>query len=237
VQECGETGTDEPVQDDPAAIDRRRMVAQIQAQARALSSVEQCPDIDAPILEVMRRVPRDRFVSETTARFAHDDCALPIGHGQTISQPFIVALMTELASVGPDDVVLEIGTGSGYQTAILAELAGTVYTVELVPELASEARARLDALGYTNVHFRTGDGNAGWPEHAPYDAVVVTAAAAEIPPALLDQLVSGGRLVIPVGRKAGGQGLRLLTRTDGDFDEHSVLAVAFVPLVRTASPD
>jgi protein-L-isoaspartate(D-aspartate) O-methyltransferase len=141
--------------------------------------------------------------------------------------------MTELAAVGPDDVVLEIGTGSGYQTAILAELVGTVYTVEVVPELAGEARARLDALGYTNVRFRTGDGNAGWPEHAPYDAVVVTAAAPEVPPALRDQLVAGGRLVIPVGREAGGQDLRLIMRTDGDFDERSVLAVAFVPLVRT----
>ena len=221
------------MQDDPAAIDRRRMVAQIEAQARTLRGVGQCPEIDARILEAMRRVPRDHFVAGITARFAHDDRALPIGHGQTISQPFIVALMTELAAVGPGDVVLEIGTGSGYQTAILAELVGTVYTVELVPELAGEARARLDALGYTNVRFRTGDGNAGWPEHAPYDAVVVTAAASEVPPALRDQLVAGGRLVIPVGREAGGQDLRLITRTDGDFDERSVLAVAFVPLVRT----
>ena len=224
---------DKLVQDDSAAIDRRRMVAQIQAQARALSSVTQHPGPSEPVLEAMRRVPRERFVPDTSAAFAYDDRALAIGHGQTISQPLIVALMTELASVGPDDVVLEIGTGSGYQTAILAELAKTVYTVEVVPELADEARARLDVIGYTTVHCRTADGNAGWPEHAPYDAIVVTAAAPEVPRALLDQLASGGHLIIPVGRQAGSQALRLITRTDGTFEERTILAVAFVPLVRT----
>jgi protein-L-isoaspartate(D-aspartate) O-methyltransferase len=221
------------VPNDPGAADRRRMVADIQVHARALRSVTGRPQIAQAVLDAMQRVSRDRFVPQNIVPFAYQDRALTIGHGQTISQPFIVALMTELAAVGPHDVVLEIGTGSGYQTAILAELAQTVYSIELIPELADQARHRLDAAGYTNVHTCTGDGYAGWGKDAPYDAIVVTAAVPDIPPALIEQLARGGRLVIPIGREHASQNLVLVNRDDaGRLDQRDVLAVTFVPLVR-----
>jgi len=166
-----------------------------------------------------------------SVRAAYDNRPLPIGHGQTISQPFIVALMTELLDLAPGDSVLEIGTGSGYQAAVLAELAGTVCSIEVIPELASDAAKALAGEGYTNVILRTGDGGLGWPERAPFDAIIVTAAAPEIPPALVEQLRAGGRMMIPVGPRHGDQELVLLTRNAaGDVMQRSVLPVAFVPL-------
>jgi protein-L-isoaspartate(D-aspartate) O-methyltransferase len=186
---------------------------------------------DTALVDVLRRVPRDEFVLDSGADYAWENRALPIGHGQTISQPFVVALMTQLLELQPDSRVLEIGTGSGYQAAILAELAGEVFSIEVVPELASQAASRLARLGYRNVQVRTGNGRDGWPEAAPFDAVIVTAGADSIPPALVEQLRTGGRLIIPVD-KGWGQDLRACVKEeDGRLRERSVLPVIFVPLV------
>jgi protein-L-isoaspartate(D-aspartate) O-methyltransferase len=182
------------------------------------------------VLEAMRRVPRERFVNPGWERRAHGDAPLPIGHGQTISQPYIVAVMSEAAEVGPQDVVLEIGTGSAYQSAVLGQLARDVYTIELVPELATRAAALLKALGYANVHTRLGDGYQGWPEHAPFDAIVVTAAPPSVPDALRQQLKVGGRLVVPVG--VDDQELLVVRRTAAGFTEHRLMPVRFVPMIR-----
>jgi protein-L-isoaspartate(D-aspartate) O-methyltransferase len=177
-------------------------------------------------------VPRHAYVHEDDEVVAYLNRPLPIGHGQTISQPFIVALMTDLLDLEPRDRVLEIGTGSGYQTAVLAELAERVYSIEAVPELATRARLRLEAAGYRNIEIRAGDGRLGWPEAAPFDAILVTAAAKEIPPALIEQLKPGGRLVIPVGPVAGPQTLyRGVRERGGRFVCARLLPVAFVPLV------
>jgi protein-L-isoaspartate(D-aspartate) O-methyltransferase len=183
--------------------------------------------------EALIDVRREDFVPETSAGSAYSNVPLPIGFGQTISQPFIVAIMTELLDVAAEATVLEIGTGSGYQAAVLAKLARQVYSIETVPELAAEAAARLKRLGYANVEVRQGDGFAGWPEKAPFDAIIVTAAAAEIPPPLLAQLKPGGRMVVPVGRPFETQELTVVTKTqDGKVEKKVVLPVAFVPLVR-----
>jgi protein-L-isoaspartate(D-aspartate) O-methyltransferase len=186
---------------------------------------------DRRVLEAMRRVPRHLFVRPDLAHRAYEDNPLPTESGQTISQPYIVALMTELARPQPGHVALEIGTGSGYQAAVLADLVARVYTVELLPHLAASAAERLRKLGYDNVHVRQGDGYQGWAEHAPYDVILVTAAPEEIPAALVDQLKPGGRMVIPTGR-AGSQHLRVVEkRDDGSIRVRSVAPVAFVPLV------
>ena len=185
------------------------------------------------VLEAMAAVPRHRFVPAQHQHVAYADHPLPIGHEQTISQPYIVAWMTEAAQVSPDEKVLEIGAGSGYQAAVLGELAREVYTIEIIPQLAERARAELRELGYTNVHVRTGDGYAGWPEHAPFDAIVVTAAPDHVPPALVEQLAVKGRLVIPVGR--GEQQMRVITKTERGVIDERTLAVRFVPLVRPDS--
>jgi protein-L-isoaspartate(D-aspartate) O-methyltransferase len=185
---------------------------------------------DARVLEAMRSVPRHRFVPEWLAGSAYDDGPLPIGHGQTISQPYIVAVMTEELAPAPGDVVLDVGTGSGYQAAVLAKLVKQVYSVEIVPELAAAARARLAALGYANVEVITGDGWAGLPAHAPFDGILVAAAPPEVPQALLDQLGEGARLVIPVGDEQ--QDLRVYRRTRDGFDQKTLFGVRFVPLVR-----
>ncbi len=182
-------------------------------------------------MAAMRKVPRHRFVLPGEEHHAYDNRPLPIGHGQTISQPFIVALMTDLMEVKAGDRVLEIGTGSGYQAAVLAELAREVYTIEIVEPLGREAGQRLQALGYRNVTTKIGDGYAGWAEHAPFDAIMVTAAAPDVPPALTQQLKPGGRLVIPVGGQWGGQTLLLIRKqADGTLARREVLAVRFVPL-------
>ncbi len=190
-------------------------------------------DITSPeVLRAMRTVPRHRFVPEYLADLAYGDTPLPIGMGQTISQPYIVAFMTELLAPEKGQKVLEIGTGSGYQAAVLAELGAEVYTVEILEPLSLFARSVINGLGYSNVHFKTGDGFAGWEEHAPYDGIIVTAAPEEIPEPLKAQLREGGRMVIPVGD--GMQELLLLTKTKDGFDEERVAPVRFVPMTGEA---
>jgi len=185
---------------------------------------------DPAVLEAMTRVPRHRFVPSEYEQMAYADHPLPIGFSQTISQPYIVGYMSEAAGISADDKVLEVGTGSGYQAAILAELAREVYTIEIIPELAEGARTVLRDLGYTNVEVRTGDGYAGWMEQAPFDAIVVTAAPDHVPQALVDQLAVGGKMIIPVG--TGAQQMRVITRTPTGVTEKLTLPVRFVPLVR-----
>ena len=184
---------------------------------------------DPRVLRAMESVPRHRFVPDEAVRSAYSDGPLAIGHGQTISQPYIVALMTESLGLDSADTVLEIGTGSGYQAAILAELVDHVYTIEIVEPLGHDAGARLSELGYDNVTVRIGDGYLGWPERAPFDAVIVTAAPPEIPQKLVDQLADGGRMVVPVGE--GYQELILIEKRGGKETRRSVAAVRFVPMV------
>lgn len=187
---------------------------------------------DERVLEAMRRVPRHAFVPTDQQRAAYDDHSLPIGYGQTISQPYIVGFMTEALMLTDSDVVLEIGTGSGYQAAILGELAREVYSIELLPPLAERATRTLERLGYRNVHVRAGDGYQGWPEHAPFSRIIVTAAPEEIPPALVEQLAVGGRMVLPVGPKAGDQELRIVTKSEDGITTIRSLPVRFVPMVK-----
>jgi protein-L-isoaspartate(D-aspartate) O-methyltransferase len=201
--------------------ERASMVAE-QLRQRGIS--------DARVLDVMRNVPRHLFVPESVRPFAYADRPLPIGHGQTISQPFIVAYMTDALGVARTHRVLEIGTGSGYQAAVLAHLAREVYTVEIVPELARRASALLDSLGYSNVYIREGDGYAGWPEHAPFDRIIVTAAPEQVPQTLVDQLANDGRLVIPVGTSE--QWLTLIEKTTVGVTQRRTIPVRFVPLTR-----
>ena len=187
---------------------------------------------DPAVLAAMRKVPRERFVPAELASRAYDDTPLAIGHGQTISQPYIVAYMTEAAGVRPEHRVLEIGTGSGYQAAILGELARAVYTIEIVPELARTAARTLADLGYSHVQVRSGDGYAGWPEQAPFDRIVVTAAPEEIPAPLLEQLAPGGRLVIPVGEQGQTQWITVVDKTGDGFADRRTIPVQFVPFTR-----
>jgi len=188
--------------------------------------------LDPRVMAVMSRVPRDEFVPGHMKAAAFENGPLPIGHGQTISQPYIVALMTDMLALEPEHAVLEIGTGSGYQTAILAELCARVYSVEVVPELSAAAVELFDKLGYGNIETRVGNGYDGWPEHAPYDAIIVTAAATHIPEALVEQLKPGGRMAIPVGLPYSHQELMLLTKDQqGKTQTKDVLGVAFVPLI------
>lgn len=193
------------------------------------------------VLDAMRKVPRERFLPKGQGVLAYDDSPLPIGRGQTISQPYIVAYMVEALALEGGEKVLEIGTGSGYAAAILAEIAAEVYTMERIEGLASMARAVLDELGYDNVHVRHSDGTLGWPEHAPFDGIVVAAAAPEVPEILKEQLKTGGRLVIPVGESRWYQSLVRVTRvTEADFETEELMAVRFVPLIGEAgwhSPD
>ena len=187
---------------------------------------------DKAVLKAMEAVPRHLFVPRELQQMAYMDTPLPIGEGQTISQPYVVALMTELAEIKPGEKVLEIGTGSGYQAAVLAELTDQVFTIEILPNLAAQAQHRLQALGYTQVHPRTGDGTLGWPEEAPFDAILVTAAPKQVPEALLDQLAEGGVLVAPVGER-GYQQLRLIRKKDGKIvEDEETIPVSFVPMVR-----
>ena len=183
------------------------------------------------VLATLGRVERHRFVPPEQTRYAYENLPLPIGHGQTISQPYIVALMTELVEPDEDDVVLEVGTGSGYQAAVLAELVDHVYSIEIIEALATSAGARLQRLGYDNVTTRLGDGYYGWEEHAPFDAIIVTAAASHVPPPLIEQLKPGGRMVIPVGAQFMTQLLLLLEKgEDGEVVTRQIGAVRFVPL-------
>ncbi len=183
------------------------------------------------VMQAMREVPRERFVPEEMRSLAFRNGPVPIGHGQTISQPYIVALMTDLLEPEPQDVILEVGTGSGYQAAVLSRLVERVYSLEIIEPLALEARQRLAELGYDNVEVRHADGYAGLPEHAPYDGIIVTAAAPIVPPPLIEQLKPGARLVIPVGQPGWSQTLKVLEkRQNGEIHERDVLDVAFVPL-------
>lgn len=187
---------------------------------------------DPAVLDAMRSVPRHRFVDASQVRNAYEDRPLPIGFGQTISQPYIVAYMTELLQPDSSDRVLEVGTGSGFQAAVLAEIVDDVYTVEIIPELAQTATRRLQDIGYSNVHVRDADGYFGWEEHAPYDAILVTAAAEHIPPPLIDQLRDGGRMVIPVGSPFRTQTLMLVEKDGESISTRSLAPVRFVPFTR-----
>ncbi len=187
--------------------------------------------LEPKVMDAMAKVPRNEFVPESYREYAFDNGPLPIGHGQTISQPYIVALMTDLLQIEEDHDVLEVGTGSGYQTAILSQLCKHVYTIEYVPALADDANALFDRLGYDNISAMTGNGYDGWPEHAPYDGIIVTAAASHIPQPLTDQLKPGGRLVIPVGPANFYQELTLVEKKDdGELNIKEILGVSFVPL-------
>ena len=187
---------------------------------------------DEAVLAAMSKVPRERFVPSELRSRAYDDTPLPIGYGQTISQPFVVAYMTEALGVGRGHTVLEIGTGSGYQAAVLGELASAVYTIEIVPELARRATATLKELGYGNVHVRAGDGFAGWPEQAPFDRILVTAAPEEIPPPLIEQLGPQGRLVIPLGEQGQTQWMTIVEKTGQGVVQRRTIPVQFVPFTR-----
>ncbi len=219
--------------DAPYAERRAHMLEVIQAHARGGYSPALAPAISPAVMAAMGRVPRHEFVPEDVRAQAYEDRPLPIGYGQTISQPYIVALMTDLLEPAAGDRVLEIGTGSGYQAAVLAELGLEGYTIEIIPELGAAAAARLQRLGYEAVLTRTGDGYYGWPEHAPFDGIVVTAAAEHVPPPLVEQLKPGGRMVIPVGPAFMVQQLVLVTKAaDGAVRTRQLLPVRFVPLTR-----
>lgn len=207
------------------------MIADIESEVQFTRSMIGRDHLDARVMTAMKKVPRDEFVPDNMKSSAFDNGPLPIGQGQTISQPYIVALMTDLLELKENDVVLEIGTGSGYQTAILSQLCKQVYSMELIDILRKAASKRLHQLGYHNIETCTGNGYLGWPEHAPYDGIIVTAAAPYIPPALVEQLKPGARMVIPVGMPMMHQELMLLTKDlHGDTDTRSILGVAFVPL-------
>ncbi|TPV96116.1 MAG: protein-L-isoaspartate(D-aspartate) O-methyltransferase [Myxococcales bacterium FL481] len=237
VTSCG-TGADSKVQPQQHPPQARREGDERQARAR-----QQMVDVqlaardirDERVLAAMRDVPRDRFVPEPYRRHAHEDRPLPIGHDVTISQPYIVALMTQLLELPAHARVLEIGTGSGYQAAVLATFTRHVYSVEIIEPLATSARERLAALGFDNVTVRHGDGYAGWPEHAPFDGIIVTAAPAEIPPPLIEQLAVGGKLVVPVGTME--QNLRVVTRHERGHVTRDVAPVRFVPMTGRAAED
>lgn len=221
---CGGGGTDfSPLLDPLRQAERDRMV-----EDRVMASGVK----DEAVLAAMRKVPRHTFVPKEYAALAYEDRPLPIGHAQSISQPSLVAYMIETLQLGGDEKVLEIGTGSGYQSAILAEILPQVFTIEIIPSLAKQAEATLARLGYRNVRVRTGDGYQGWPEEAPFDAIIVTAAPAHIPPPLLDQLAVGGRLITPVGRFI--QDLVLVRRTAKGFERTPLLPVRFVPMTGEA---
>jgi len=207
------------------AVERERMVRE-QIAMRGVT--------DERVLKAMRKVPREQFVPEEVRGESYSDGPLPIGYDQTISQPFVVAFMTEKLGLRPADRVLEIGTGSGYQAAILAELAAKVYTIEIVEPLGKRAAQTLQRLGYKNVQVKIGDGYQGWPEYAPFDAVIVTCAPNHVPQPLVEQIKEGGRIIIPVG-PAGDQTLYLLEKKNGRLEQRNVLPVSFVPMTGEAS--
>ena len=216
---------------DPFEAARQRMLEEIRADVLYTSPQIGRRALDRRVMEAMARVPRHEFVPPELRDAAYENRPLPIGYGQTISQPYIVALMTDLASVGPGSRVLEVGTGSGYQAAVLAEIVARVYTIEIIPELGRAARERLKRLGYRNVEVRVGDGYYGWPEAAPFDAILVTAAASHVPPPLVRQLRPGGRMVIPVGSPFLTQHLTVVEKDEaGRVTTRQILPVRFVPL-------
>lgn len=207
---------------------RQRMVREYIENPRVGDTIE-----DSSVLEAMRSVPRHKFVRPGLRNRAYQNTPLPIGHGQTISQPYIVAFMTTSLNLEPEDRVLEIGTGSGYQAAVLAEIVKKVYSIEIIPELAKTARERLKNLNYNNVTVKQGDGYYGWREHAPFDAIIVTAAPSHIPPPLMEQIKSGDRLLVPVGPPFHVQQLMLVKKTeDQSFQKQGLMPVRFVPFRR-----
>ncbi len=213
--------------------ERDGMVRAIEHDVVATSQYTGVDALDAKIRDALLAVPRHLFVPEWLHSSAYDNSPLPIGEGQTISQPYIVAMMTQLADLDAGERVLEIGTGSGYQAAVLAEIADHVYTIEIIDVLAERAAATLESLDYANVSVRAGDGYLGWPEHAPFDAILVTAAPETVPAPLIEQLAVGGRLVIPVGPEGRTQSLQVLQKgDDGTVSTRDVLPVRFVPFTR-----
>lgn len=219
--------------DEPGVNGHAAMLNDIAEEVAATRWETGRDEIDSRVLEAMAGVPRDVFVPSAARYLAFHNGPVSIGHGQTISQPFIVALMTDLLDIRPEQTILEVGTGSGYQAAVLARLARQVYSVEIIAALARTAGERLQQLGRANVEVRHGDGYEGWPEHAPYDGIIVTAAASHVPPPLVSQLKAGGRLVIPVGFTNAFQTLRVIEKGgDGEISTRNILTVAFVPLTR-----
>jgi protein-L-isoaspartate(D-aspartate) O-methyltransferase len=217
---------------------RKALVAEIADDFRMTADATGRAAPSPRVLDALGRVPREEFVPESQRRNAYQNRPLPIGHGQTISQPFIVALMTDLLDLKPDSRVLEVGTGSGYQAAVLGKLAKEVYTIEIIKPLGERAGETLRRLGYDNVSVRIGDGYAGWPEHAPFDAIIVTAAPETVPPALIEQLKPGGRMVLPLGAQFEMQELLILSKdADGTVRTTKTLPVSFVPMTgRSAQP-
>jgi len=233
-------GSREPIPSGPSATDTPHLTSTYseeetgftkQREQMVVNTIKSRGITDEDVLEAVRTVPRHEFVPEDQQEAAYGDYPLPIGFGQTISQPYIVALMTELLELEEGDEVLEIGTGSGYQAAVLAELPGVdVYTIEIIPELAERAKETLERLGYTNVHCKQGDGYYGWPEHAPFEAIIVTAAPDHVPAPLREQLAVGGRMVIPIGPRGGYQTLwKFVKQPDGELKAYNEGGVAFVP--------
>ena len=209
----------------------QRLIADIESEVRFTRSLIGKNELDPRVMKAMATVPRDEFVPNELKYSAFDNGPLPIGHGQTISQPYIVALMTDLLALEPDQIVLEIGTGSGYQSAVLSLVCKKVYTVELIAELGEAAATLFKKLGYDNIDARLGNGYEGWPEYAPYDGIIVTAAATHIPQALIEQLKPGGKLVIPIGSPHLHQELMLVEKDEqGETHVKDILGVAFVPL-------
>ena len=221
----GGNGTQEPARPDKQTLARlREQMVREQLEARDIRN--------ARVLAAMRKIERHKFVPQGIIDSAYDDSALPIGLGQTISQPYIVAYMTEALALRGDERVLEVGTGSGYQAAVLAEIAKEVYTIEIVPELAEQARSLLDSLAYKNIHIKAGDSYMGWLEYAPFDAITVTAAPDHVPQPLIDQLKPGGRMIIPVGH--GEQDLLLIEKNESGITRRSTIPVRFVPMTGKA---
>jgi protein-L-isoaspartate(D-aspartate) O-methyltransferase len=219
------------VQADDFARQRQRMIHDIEDMVAHTEDYIGKPELDQRVMEIMATVPRHEFVPDEILSHAYVNSALPITHGQTISQPYIVALMTDLAAVNKDSLVLEVGTGSGYQAAVLAELVKHVYTIEIIEPLGLQAKDKLQQLGYDNITVKIGDGYRGWPEHAPFDAILVTASAEQVPLPLIEQLKPGGKLVIPIGRQHATQTLTVIEKnTDGEIQRHDILPVGFVPL-------
>lgn len=214
------------------------MLGTIRSEARLTASLTGRKAFDPRVMEAMELVPRDAFVPPDLLDHAFDNSPLPIGEGQTISQPYIVALMTDLLEPQPTQTILEIGTGTGYQTAILSQLVNQVYSLEIIPLLAAGAAALLSRLGYENIEIRTGDGHSGWPEHAPYDGILIAAAATHLPQALIDQLKPGGRMVVPIGLPYMPQELLLVEKDKtGKIHARDVLSVAFVPMTGSGQPE
>ncbi|AFL76275.1 protein-L-isoaspartate(D-aspartate) O-methyltransferase [Thiocystis violascens] len=234
---CLAIGSGACARDDDMSDARNRLIEQIENEVRMTARELGVNGLDPRVADALRRVPRERFVPESERHLAYRNHPLPIGDGQTISQPYIVAIMSQLLAVGPGDRVFELGTGSGYQAAVLAALGVEVYSVEIVPELAARAAATLAALGEDKVRVRAGDGWLGWPEAAPFDGIIVTAAAPSLPRHLIDQLKPDGRLVIPMGGVDTIQQLALFEKdADGRLQRRNLIDVRFVPVTGSMAP-